>query len=91
MLVLSFLSFVTYLALSKIKFHEQEYSSKFMGNKSLIEKLKTVFFNATFVFLSLIPLICAALDVTYFIVGVIGMFSILLLMVILDNGRKKWS
>jgi len=60
-------------------------------NKPLIEKLKDIFLSASFVFLSLIPLICAALDVTYFIVGVIGMFGILFAMVIVNNGREKWE
>lgn len=61
------------------------------SKKAWIEKLKTIFFNAIFVFLSLIPLICAALDVTYMVVGIIGEAGFLSLMVILNNGRNKWD
>ena len=44
-----------------------------------------------FIFLSIIPLICSALDVIYLILGAIGMGGILALMVILNNGRKLWD
>lgn len=61
------------------------------SGRSIIEKLKNVFFSLTFIFLSLIPLICAGLDVTYFIVGVIGMGGILISLILLNNGRRRWE
>lgn len=91
MLIFAFLSFVIYLGLSKIKFHEQEYQEGFFKNKNFIERLKNIFFNSTFIFLSLIPLICAALDVTYCAVGILGMSAILVLLIFLDNGRHRWN
>jgi hypothetical protein len=89
--LLAFLSIVVYLALCKIKFHEQEYSRSSTIFKSIIEGLKHIFFNATFVILSLIPLICAGLDATYFAVGFVGMCVILILLAILNNGRRRWD
>lgn len=59
--------------------------------KTWLQKLKNIFFNLTFIFLSIIPLICAALDVTYMVVGIIGEAGILSAMVILNNGRKRWE
>lgn len=44
-----------------------------------------------FIFLSLIPLICAALDVTYCVVGILGMSGIQTIKIILDNGRRRWD
>lgn len=91
MLLLAFASFVIYLILSKAKTHEDELNNHISTRKSLLEKLKDTFFNTTFIFLSIIPLICAALDVTYLIVGIIGQAGILTIMVILNNGRKNWN
>lgn len=91
MLVLAFVSFFVYLGLSKIKSHESEMMPGPTSKKAWIEKLKSYFFNTTFVLLSIIPVICAALDVTYMIVGIIGEAGILSLMVILNNGRNKWD
>jgi len=92
-LVLSILSFFTYLILCKIELHQNKY--KFLSwassKSQTIDKLKTVTFNAGFIFLSLIPLICQALDIIYLIEGILGQFAILLIGVYLDNGRKKWN
>jgi hypothetical protein len=84
LLLLSFLSFVIYLILSKIKFHELQYEKgEINQRKSITEKSKDFFFSLTFTFLSIIPLICAGLDVTYFIVGFVGMAIILIIKSIL--------
>jgi hypothetical protein len=93
-IVLSILSFITYLILCKIQVHQKKY--KFLTwiyeNKSpLIEKLKSVTFNAGFIFLSLIPMICQALDIIGLIEGIIGQLLFLVLGVYLDNGRKLWN
>lgn len=91
LLALAFISFVVYLALSKAKFHEDELRHHMVTRKTWLQKLKNIFFNLTFIFLSIIPLICAALDVTYMVVGIIGEAGILSAMVILNNGRKRWE
>lgn len=91
LIAFAFLSFIMYLVLSKVKYHEQQYQSGTSKKQTLIQKLKTIFFNAGFVFLSIVPLVCAALDVTYMIVGMIGEAGFLCLMVILNNGRQKWD
>ena len=91
MILFSFLSFVVYLALSKIRYHDQQYQGLFLSRKSTIEKAKDIAFNAIFWFLSGVPLICSALDVIYLLEGIIGMTAVLAAMVILDNGRRKWD
>ena len=91
MIVLAFLSFVVYPALSRAKFHEDELRHHIMTRKSWLQKVKNFFFNLTFIFLSIVPLICAALDVTYLVVGIIGEAASLSAMVILNNGREKWE
>jgi hypothetical protein len=66
LLVLSIVSFVLYLILCKI---EKERSGGWFlkDKKKIIDKLKDITFNATFVFIAIIPLICSALDVLYLI------------------------
>jgi hypothetical protein len=49
--------------------------------------LESFFFQATFVFLSLIPLICSATDTINTSFGIVGMMVILSAMVILNNRR----
>jgi hypothetical protein len=73
--------------------HQKSYKLLgWMASKStLIDKLKTITFNATFIFLSLIPLICQALDIIYLITGIVGQLTILLIGIYLDNGRKLWN
>lgn len=48
-------------------------------------------FNAGFVWLSLIPLICSALDIIYLVAGMVGMAAIFTVQVFMDNGRKLWD
>ena len=91
LIVLSFLSFMTYLILCKIKIHKDQHKINLLSNKSFLEKLKTIFFNAGFCFISGIPLICSALDIVYMVIGILLMTTILGAMVIIDNGRKRWE
>lgn len=62
-----------------------------LSNKSTVEKAKNIAFNMGFYFLSGIPLVCSALDIIYLVTGIIGMTSILVTLVFLNNGRKKWD
>lgn len=65
-LVLSLLSVTLYLIICKLAStptkHEWTYSKK-----KLVQRLKNISFNATFIFLTIIPLICSALDVIYLV------------------------
>ena len=92
-LVLSILNFLTYLVLCKIEIHQKKY--RFLiwitSKTPLIEKLKTITFNAGLIFLSLIPMICQALDIVNLIEGILGQLSILVIGIYLDNGRKLWN
>lgn len=86
MLVLAFFSFVLYLILCKIE--KERNSGWFLRGKKTIDKLKDITFNATFIFISIIPLICSALDVLYLIEGMIGTMAVLTLQIYLNSGRK---
>jgi hypothetical protein len=57
----------------------------------MLDRFKDLFFNLSFIFISMIPLICAGLDVTYFVVGVAGMAGVLVALMIVNNGRQKWE
>lgn len=61
MLVLSLISAALYLILSKIAATNPH--SHNQSSKKLIDKLKNITFNGAFIFLTIIPLICSALDV----------------------------
>lgn len=80
-------SFFSYLVLSKFNDRSLQISSY---NQSIINKLKNITFNSTFISLSLIPLTCAALDVIGFVAGLLGMSLLLVTMLILNNGREHW-
>lgn len=92
-LVLSILSFIVYLIVCKIEIHQKTY--RLLGwisaRNSLTDKVKTITFKAGFIFLSLIPLICQALDVIYLVTGILGELVILVVGIYLDNGRKLWN
>ncbi len=63
-----------------------------VNNKtSFAEKIKSFTFKAAFIWLSLIPLICQALDVIFLLTGILGQLSILVIGIYLDNGRKLWK
>jgi hypothetical protein len=91
--VISLLNFITYLILCKIELHQKKF--KFLSwvpeKSPVIEKLKTITFNAGFIFLCLIPLILQALDIIFLIEGILGQFAILLTGIYLNNGRKQWN
>ena len=64
--VLSLISAILYLIICKLASNPTKH--KWTGNKKkLIERLKNVTFNGAFVFLTIIPLICSALDVIYLV------------------------
>ena len=64
--VLSLISAILYLIICKLASTPTQH--KWTGNKKkLIERLKNVTFNGAFVFLTIIPLICSALDVIYLV------------------------
>ena len=73
-----------YLLLSKIN---GKYPEGSPYHQPIIDKLKDIAFNTAFVSLSIIPLICAGLDVINFVGGVLGMALILILLSLLNNGR----
>ena len=87
MLVFALLLALIYLLLCKIHSLQPESSS---GKKKLIDRLKNVTFNGAFICLTLIPLICSALDVIYLITGMVGMMLVSTVQIFLDNGRQKW-
>ncbi len=90
---LSVLSFVLYLILCKIEIHQTKYKflSWVAGNSPIINRLKSLTFNGGFVFLSLIPLFCQALDIIDLIEGILGQLTILVIGVFMDNGRIQWN
>ncbi len=92
-LMLSIFNFFVYLILCKIAIHQHKYKFfNWVGSKNnIIEKLKSITFNAGFIFLSLIPLICQALDIIYLIEGILGQAAIMILGIYIDNGRKNWN
>ena len=85
--------FFLYLILSKLTNNNPNY--QFLGSerprKATLEKLKGICFNMTFYCLSLIPVVCSALDVLYVFEGMLGMFAILMGCIFLDNGRRNWN
>lgn len=88
MLVLSLLSAILYLILCKIAAvnpHARTHASK-----KLIDRLKNITFNGAFIFLTIIPLICSALDVINLVEGMLGMMLVSTIQIFLDNGRKQW-
>lgn len=62
-----------------------------MKKKSFINWLKNFTFNGTFVCITIIPLICSALDVLNVIEGMIGMMIVQVIQIYLNNGRNKWD
>lgn len=86
LLMISLLSFFLYLILCKISSLNPHPSKK-----KLIDQLKNITFNGTFVSLTIIPLILSALDVLYLIEGMVGMMLISTIQIYLDNGRKLWK
>jgi hypothetical protein len=89
--MLSILNFIIYLILCKIEHHRVQYKPITEDKKKLIDLLKNITFNSAFVFLTIIPLICSALDVLYLIEGMIGMMAVSTVQILIDNGRKKWD
>jgi ABC-type Fe3+ transport system permease subunit len=93
LLALSLLSFVLYLLLCRIKTRRDRLQGMQNihqeGNR--LHALKEWFLSLGFVFFSMIPLICAALDVLYLFEGAIGMAAILILMVYVRNGTKQYE
>lgn len=91
-LAISFINFFLYLILCRI---DRKGKTAPFGvvpqNNKIIDKLKDITFFLTFLFLSIIPMICSALDVIWLIEGIIGMMAILILSIFLDNGRKNWD
>lgn len=65
---------------------------KWVKNKpSVLSSVKNFTFLAGFVWLSLIPMICQALDVIYLISGIVGQMAILVIGAYLNNGRMQWK
>lgn len=87
--MISLISAVSYLILCKIAIAPKRFG--WASNKTVIERLKNITFNGTFVSLTIIPLICSALDVIYVVEGMLGMMAIQTLQIYLDNGRKLWN
>lgn len=88
MLVLSLLSAILYLILCKVASVNPH--SRSPSSKKLIDRLKNITFNGAFICLTIIPLICSALDVLYLVEGMLLMMMISILQIFLDNGRKQW-
>jgi hypothetical protein len=89
MLVLSLLSAILYLILCKIAAVNPRARSQ--ASKKLIDRLKNITFNGTFISLTIIPLICSALDVINLVEGMLGMMMVSTIQIFLDNGRKQWN
>lgn len=64
-LLFAFFSFILYLILSKIQFIKKQKNP--LVRHTPIAKWKSIAFVSTFIWLSLIPLVCSALDVIYLI------------------------
>lgn len=91
LLVLSILFFVAYLIICKIYHEREKYRWINEEKKKYIDWLKNFTFNGGFVCLTLIPLVCSALDVLYLVEGMVGMMLIQTIKIYLNNGRTRWD
>lgn len=89
--VLSLLFFISYLIICKLYQEREKYPWIGMKKKSFIKWLKDFTFNGTFVCITIIPLICSALDVLNIIEGMVGMMIVQVIQIYLNNGRNKWD
>ena len=91
LLLISFLSFFLYLVLCKISPSPPSSPRRISLNKSLIQKLKNITFNGSFICLTIIPLVWQALDGINILEGILGMLAISAIQIYLDNGRRLWK
>lgn len=85
-LLLSFLSYIIYLILSKISSTRITINNN--RNKTL-DFFKQCAYVSIFVWLSFIPLVCSALDVINIFEGMVGMFAIYTICIYLKNGIEQ--
>lgn len=89
--MLSLLFFIAYLIICKLYQERSKYRWIGESKKKYIDWLKDFTFNGTFVCITIIPLICSALDVLNLIEGMLGMMAVQTIQIYLNNGRKKWD
>lgn len=85
-LILAFLSYLLYLILSKISTARITNTSH---RNKIIDLLKHIAYVAIFVWLSFIPLVCAALDVINIFEGMVGMFAIYMIGIYVKHGLEE--
>jgi hypothetical protein len=86
--LIALLNYIIYVQLNSCSKSRQPISaSSGRATPKIITILESFFYQATFVLLSLVPLICSSLDAINTGFGIIGMMIILSAMVILNNRR----
>lgn len=88
--LVGFFSFIFYLVFCKIS-PPGPYSSLSPRKKTLVEKIKNILFNGSFICITIIPLVWQALDAINILEGILGMMLVSTIQIYLDNGRHRWT